>query len=252
MGGQMLSTGIHHILGLSRYQGTVRVGNEGRNYGSHAVSEVVGISGMDGRVSGHKADGDLSLTFLNSVGSQMLGTGINDFLGLSGHQSTVRVGNEGGNNGSDAVSEVVGVSETSDGGVSGDQVNGDLSLTFLNSVSSQMLSTGINYFLGLSRYQGTVRVGNEGGNNGSHAVSEVGVSDVGVSSDQVDGKLSLTLLTSIHSSSRMYSKSSSIWEVASMSDLGCVMVCGGDGYVRVEGSHSTVRVGDQLGCAARN
>merc|ERR1712177_122011 len=61
MGGQMLSTGIHHILGLSRYQGTVRVGNEGRNYGSHAVSEVEGISGMDGRVSGHKADGDLSL-----------------------------------------------------------------------------------------------------------------------------------------------------------------------------------------------
>merc|ERR1719228_2774004 len=61
MGGQMLSTGIHHILGLSRYQGTVRVGNEGRNYGSHAVSVVEGVSGMDGRVSGHKADGDLSL-----------------------------------------------------------------------------------------------------------------------------------------------------------------------------------------------
>jgi len=252
MGGQMLSTGIHHILGLSRYQGTVRVGNEGRNYGSHAVSVVEGVSGMDGRVSGHKADGDLSLTFLNSVGSQMLGTGINDFLGLSGHQSTVRVGNEGGNNGGDAVSEVVGVSETSDGGVSGDQVNGDLSLTFLNSVSGQMLSTGINYFLGLSRNQGTVRVGNEGGNNGSHAISEVGVSDVGVSGHKVDGKLSLTLLTSIHSSSRMYSKSSSIREVASMSDLGSVVVCGGDGYVRVEGSHSTVRVGDQLGCAARN
>merc|ERR1711962_1405037 len=182
MGGQMLSTGIHHILGLSRYQGTVRVGNEGRNYGSHAVSVVEGVSGMDVRVSGHKADGDLSLTFLNSVSSQMLGTGINDFLGLSGHQSTVRVGNEGSNNGSDAVS--------------GDQVNGDLSLTFLNSVSGQMLSTGINYFLGLSRNQGTVRVGNEGGNNGSHAISEVGVSDVGVSGDQVDGKLSLTFLTS--------------------------------------------------------
>merc|ERR1712180_105963 len=202
---------------------------------------------MDGRVSGHKADGDLSLTFLNSVSSQMLGTGINDFLGLSGHQSTVRVGNEGSNNGSDAVSEVVGVSETSDGGVSGDQVNGDLSLTFLNSVSSQMLGTGINYFLGLSGHQGTVRVGNEGGYNGSHAISEVGVSG-----DQVDGKLSLTLLTSIHSSSRMYSKSSSIREVTSMSDLGRIMVCGGDGYVRVEGSHSTIRVGDQLGCAARN
>merc|ERR1712098_1039853 len=61
MGGQMLSTGIHHILGLSRYQGTVRVGNEGRNYGSHAVSVVEGVSGMDGRVSSHKADGDLSL-----------------------------------------------------------------------------------------------------------------------------------------------------------------------------------------------
>merc|ERR1712180_275154 len=61
MGSQMLSTGIHHILGLSRYQGTVRVGNEGRNYGSHAVSVVEGISGMDGRVSGHKAHGDLSL-----------------------------------------------------------------------------------------------------------------------------------------------------------------------------------------------
>merc|ERR1711962_835390 len=181
----MLSTGIHHILGLSRYQGTVRVGNEGRNYGSHAISVVEGVSGMDGRVSGDQVDGDLSLTFLNSVSSQMLGTGINDFLGLSGHQSTVRVGNKGGN-------------------------------------------------------------------NGSHAVSEVGVSDVGISGDQVDGKLSLTLLTSIHSSSRMYSKSSSIREVTSMSDLGCVMVCGGDGYVRVEGSHSTIRVGDQLGCAARN
>merc|ERR1712112_374805 len=248
----MLSTGIHHILGLSRYQGTVRVGNEGRNYGSHAVSEMVGVSGMDGRVSGHKAHGNLSLTTLTFVGSQMLGTGINDLLRLSGHQSTIRVGNEGGNNGSDAVSEVVGVSESSDGGVSGDQVNGDLSLTFLNSVSGQMLGTGINYFLGLSRYQGTVWVGNEGGNNGSHAVSEVGVSDVGVSCDQVDGKLSLTLFTSIHSSSRMYSKSSSIREVTSMSDLGRVVVCGGDGYVRGEGSHSTVRVGDQLGCAARN
>merc|ERR1719167_116189 len=156
------------------------------------------------------------------------------------------MGNEGGNNGCDAVSEVVRVSETSDGGVSSDQVNGDLSLTFLNCVSGQMLGTGINYFLGLCGYQGTVRVGNEGGNNGSHAVSEVGVSYVGVSGDQVDGKLSLTLLTSIHSSSRMYSKSSSIREVASMSDLGRVMVCGGNGYVRVEGSHSTVRVGDQL------
>merc|ERR1712243_261456 len=141
---------------------------------------------MEGRVSGHKAHRDLSLTPLTFVGSQMLGTGINDFLGLSGNQSTVRMGNEGGNNGCDAVSEVVGVSE------------------------------------------------------------------MGVSGDQVDGKLSLTLLTSIHSSSRMYSKSSSIREVASMSDLGCVMVCGGDGYIRVEGSHSTVRVGDQLGCAARN
>merc|ERR1711962_189749 len=185
MGSQMLSTGIHHILGLSRYQGTVRVGNEGGNNGSHAVSVVEGVSGMDGRVSCHKADGDLSLTFLDSVSSQMLGT-------------------------------------------------------------------CINYFLGLSGYQGTVRVGNEGGYNGSHAISEVGVSDVGVSGDQVDGKLSLTLLTSIHSSSRMYSKSSSIREVTSMSDLSRVMVCGGDGYVRVEGSHSTVRVGDQLGCAARN
>merc|ERR1711955_94238 len=68
MGGQMLSTGIHHILGLSRYQGTVRVGNEGRNYGSHAISIVEGISGMDGRVSGHKADGDLSLPLSVYVG----------------------------------------------------------------------------------------------------------------------------------------------------------------------------------------
>merc|ERR1711962_1944528 len=230
----MLSTGIHHILGLSRYQGTVRVGNEGRNYGSHAVSVVEGVSGMDGRVSGHKADGDLSLTFLNSVSSQMLGTGINDFLGLSRNQGTVRVGNEGGNNRSHAVSIVEGISGM-DGRVSGDKADGNLSLTFLNSVSSQMLGSGIYDFLGLSGHQGTVRVGNEGGYNGSHAISEVGVSDVGVSGDQVDGKLSLTLLTSIHSSSRMYSKSSSIREVTSMSDLGRVMVCGGDGYVRVEG-----------------
>merc|ERR1712243_322972 len=124
--------GIHHILGLSRYQGTVRVGNEGRNYGSHAVSEVVGISGMEGRVSGHKAHRDLSLTPLTFVGSQMLGTGINYLLGLCGYQGTIRVGNEGGNNGSDTVSEV-GVSYV---GVSGDQVDGKLSLTLLTSIHS--------------------------------------------------------------------------------------------------------------------
>merc|ERR1712240_479934 len=113
---------------------------------------------------------------------------------------------------------MVGVSGM-DGRGSGHKAHGNLSLTPLTFVGSQMLGTGINYFLGFCGYQGTVRVGNEGGNNGSDTVSEVGVSDVGVSCDQVDGKLSLTLLTSIHSSSRMYSKSSSIREVASMSDL---------------------------------
>jgi len=98
-------------------------------------------------------------------------------------------------------------------------------------------------------------VGNEGRNYGSHSVSVsevVRVSDVGVSGHQVDGDLSLTLLTSVNSSGGMYSMSPGEGEVTPVSDLGRVVVRGGEGHVRVEGSHRAVRVGDKLGCGARN
>merc|ERR1712126_370597 len=113
----MLSTGIHHILGLSRYQGTVRVGNEGRNYGSHSVSVVEGVSGMDGRVSGHKADGDLSLPLSvyvrGSVVSKPGGKGCvggNGKVGVIRGNSSVGVVNKLGISLSLSVDSGVGVS----------------------------------------------------------------------------------------------------------------------------------------------
>merc|ERR1711889_50057 len=96
-----------------------------------------------------------------------------------------------------------------------------------------MLSTGIHHILGLSRYQGTVRVGNEGRNYGSHAVSEVGVSHMGVSGDQVDGKLSLPLSVYVR--------------VSVVSEPGGTACVGGNGKVGVIRGNSAVSVVNKLG-----
>merc|ERR1711955_37399 len=100
-------------------------------------------------------------------------------------------------------------------------------------MGGQMLSTGIHHILGLSRYQGTVRVGNEGRNYGSHAVSEVGVSDMGVSGDQVDGKLSLPLSVYVR--------------VSVISKPGGKVCVGGNGKVGVIRGNSAVSVVNKLG-----
>merc|ERR1711955_134591 len=100
-------------------------------------------------------------------------------------------------------------------------------------MGGQMLSTGIHHILGLSRYQGTVRVGNEGRNYGSHAVSEVGVSDMGVSGDQVDGKLSLPLSVYVR--------------VSVVSKPGGKVCVGGNGKVGVIRGNSAVSVVNKLG-----
>merc|ERR1711890_80435 len=109
----MLGTGINNLLGLSRYQSSVRVGNEGRNYGSHSVSvsEVVGVSNsvVDSGVSGHQTDGDLSLSFPLSVHNTVGVSGVsvvsepggkvgvgNGEVGVIRGNSTVGVGHQRG------------------------------------------------------------------------------------------------------------------------------------------------------------
>merc|ERR1719382_1064904 len=73
-----------------------------------------------------------------------------------------------------------------------------LSLESLSN-SLQVVSSGLNNILGLQRYNSSVRVGNEGSNNGE-GIGETSIPiGIGISTGKEDLSISLTLLTGITS-----------------------------------------------------
>ena len=115
----------------------------------------------------------------------------------------------------------------------------------------EMSLTGLNHIGRLLGNQGTVGVGSEGGSNrGQGQVAKAPWSEVGGGSqagDEVDGDLSLTLLTSVHNGSGGVHVGGTKEGVVAMGGLGGVVVGGGGSNIGVEGGDGAVGVGDQVG-----
>merc|ERR1719201_916350 len=105
-----------------------------------------------------------------------------------------------------------------------------------------MSLTGLNNISGLSWHKGTVGMSSERGSDGGNSqVAKAPWSEVGGGSqagDEVDGDLSLTLLTSVHNSSGGVHVGGTKEGVVAMGGLGGVVGGGGGG---------AVGVGDQVG-----
>ena len=106
----------------------------------------------------------------------------------------------------------------------------------------ELRSDWVTYILRLQGNHGTVRVGNQRGDgDGGESVG----SKVRVGGDKVL-RLSLPLLTAVNQGCwRVNVGRPSQGNPGAVSSLGGVVLGGGQGYVGVERSHSTVRVGHQ-------
>ena len=172
--------------------------------------QILFIFGQKSKISNHAFLKIQVSLFLLAGGGQSLevgSTGLGNISGLLGDEGSVGVGGEGGGDrGNSHMVSKPGV-EVGGGSQTGDQVDRCLSLTLLPSGlgnGGEMSLTGLNHIGRLLGNQGTVGVSSEGGSNrGQGQVvpeesAKVGVDDMGGShtGDQVDGHLSLTLLTS--------------------------------------------------------
>merc|ERR1719193_2834109 len=260
-GGQSLevgSTSLGNIGGLLGDEGSVGVGGEwGGDGGNSQVVTEPGVDVGGGSQTGDKVDRCLCFTLLPaslSNGGKMSLTGLNNISGLGRHKGTVRVSSEGGGdggNGKMVAEEAAKVGGDNMGGShTGDQVNGNLSFALLPSGlgnGSEVGGTGLNNISGLSRHEGTVGMSSEGSNHGGDVTEETKVGGVCVAGDQVDGELSLALLTSVHNATSRVHVGGTNEGVVAMGGLGRVVVGGGGSNVGVEGSDGTIGVGDQVG-----
>merc|ERR1711990_402468 len=187
-------------------------------------------------------------------------TGLNNSCGLLGDEGTVGVSSEGGGDGGN--SHVVAKEAEGRGGEVGggsqasDEVDGYLSITLLPAGlgnSGKVSLTGLNNISGLSRNEGTVGVSSEGGDHRGDVPEEpTKVGGVRVASNQRDGDLSLTLLTSVHNGTSGVHVGGTKERVVAMGGLGGVVVGGGGSNVGVEGGNGTVGVGDQVGSGVKH
>merc|ERR1719193_2429139 len=260
-GGQSLevgSTSLGNISGLLGDEGSVGVGREwGGDRGNSQVVTEPGVDVGGGSQTGDKVDRCLCFTLLPaslSNGGKMSLTGLNNISGLGRHKGTVRVSSEGGGdggNGKMVAEEAAKVGGDNVGGShTGDQVNGHLSFALLPSGlgnGSEVGGTGLNNISGLGRHEGTVGMSSEGSNHGGDVTEETKVGGVCVAGDQVDGELSLALLTSVHSGTGGVHVGGTNKRVVASGALGRVVVGGGGSNVGVEGSDGTIGVGDQVG-----
>merc|ERR1719430_441132 len=222
-----------------------------------------GVEVGSGSQTSDKVDGHLSFTLLPSglgdSGKVSL-TGLNNISRLGRNEGTVGVSSEWGGDGGN--SHVVGEEAEGRGGEVGggsqasDEVDGHLSFTLLPAGlgdSGKVSLTGLNNISGLSRNEGTVGVSSEGGDHrGDVSEEPTKVGGVRVASNQRDGDLSLTLLTSVHNGTSGVHIGGTKERVVAMGGLGGVVVGGGGSNVGVEGGDGTVGVGDQVGSGVKH